>query len=66
MSLKTIIPLLEPKTWITVYTLFGQFYGSVRTSEHPETTLTLQASKGMLYIELDEIKALQIEPDREF
>lgn len=66
MSLKLIIPKVELKKFVIVYTMFGQFYGSVRPSEYPETTLTLQTSKGMLYIDLDNITALQLEPDREF
>lgn len=66
MSLKQIIPKLELDTKVSIYTLFGQFYGQVGESAYHETSLTLQTSKGVMYFDLDDIKGIRIEPDREF
>ena len=66
MSLKAIIPKLELDAKVTVFTLFGSFSGGVGETNSPETSLTLHTSKGTVYFDIEDIKAVRREPDREF
>ena len=62
MALNKIIPKLELDTQVTVFTVVGQFFGKVGETEHPETSLTLHTGRGVIYFDLDDVKAVRVEP----